>query len=98
MCLLSFLKWGSIGHSLGIVQWDFTRRDHRGILEGYPGRVLSLKAEQGIYATVEPFPSNSKKHILKFSKFLESIIRITSILIFGFFFLLFVRPEKIPIF
>ena len=26
--LLSFLKWGSIGYSLGIVQWDFTRRDH----------------------------------------------------------------------
>ena len=28
--LLSFLKWGSIGYSLGIVQWDFTRRDHPG--------------------------------------------------------------------
>ena len=27
---LSFLKWGSIGYSLGIVQWDFTRRDHLG--------------------------------------------------------------------
>ena len=40
MCLLSFLKWGSIGYSLGIVQWDFTRQDHRGILGGYPGRVL----------------------------------------------------------
>ena len=35
MCLLSFLKWGSIGYSLGIVQWDFTRRDH----PGNPGRV-----------------------------------------------------------
>ena len=41
MCLLCFLKWGSIGYSLGIVQWDFTRRDHRRILGGYPGRVLS---------------------------------------------------------
>ena len=28
MCLLSFLKWGSIRYPLGIVQWDFTRRDH----------------------------------------------------------------------
>ena len=28
--LLSFLKWGSIGYSLRIVQWDFTRRDHLG--------------------------------------------------------------------
>ena len=28
--LLYFLKWGSIGYSLGIVQWDFTRRDHPG--------------------------------------------------------------------
>ena len=35
MCLLSFLKWGSIGYSLGIVQWDFTRWDH----PGNPGRV-----------------------------------------------------------
>ena len=25
-----FLRWGSIGYSLGIVQWDFTRRDHPG--------------------------------------------------------------------
>ena len=35
MCLLSFLKWGSIRYSLRIVQWDFTRRDHL----GNPGRV-----------------------------------------------------------
>ena len=33
--LLSFLKWGSIGYPLRIVQWDFTRRDH----PGNPGRV-----------------------------------------------------------
>ena len=31
-----FLKWGSIGCSPGIVQWDFTRRDH----PGNPGRVF----------------------------------------------------------
>ena len=35
MCLLSFLKWGSIGYPLRIVQWDFTRRDH----PGNPGKV-----------------------------------------------------------
>ena len=35
MCLLSFLKWGSIGYSLGSVQWDFTRQDH----PWNPGRV-----------------------------------------------------------
>ena len=29
------LKWGSIKWSLGIVKWDFTRRDH----SGYLGRV-----------------------------------------------------------
>ena len=34
--LSSFLKWGSIGYSLRIVQWDFTRRDH----PGNPGRVF----------------------------------------------------------
>ena len=27
-----FLKWDSIGYSLGIVRWDFTRRDHPGNL------------------------------------------------------------------
>ena len=28
MCLLPSLKWSSTVSSLGIVQWDFTRRDH----------------------------------------------------------------------
>ena len=28
--LIFFLKWGSVGYSLGIVQWNFTRRDHPG--------------------------------------------------------------------
>ena len=37
MCLLFFLKWGSIGYSLGIVQWDFTRRDHPGNPGGVSG-------------------------------------------------------------
>ena len=35
------LRWGPFVHSLEIVQWDSTRRDHPGTLEGYPGRVLS---------------------------------------------------------
>ena len=35
MHVFIFLKWGSIGYSLGIVQWDFIRRDH----PGNPGRV-----------------------------------------------------------
>ena len=35
MCIF-LLKWSSIGWSLGIVQWDFTRRDH----PGNPGRVF----------------------------------------------------------
>ena len=30
-----FLKWGSIGYPLRIVQWDFIRRDH----PGDPGRL-----------------------------------------------------------
>ena len=30
--------WGPFVHSLGIVQWNFTRRDHR----GNPGRVSGL--------------------------------------------------------
>ena len=28
MCLLPYLKWSSTVSSLGIVQWDFARRDH----------------------------------------------------------------------
>ena len=38
MCLLPSLKWSSTISSLGIVQWDFTRRDH----PGNPGRVSGL--------------------------------------------------------
>ena len=30
MCLLPSLKWSSTVSSLGIVQWDVTRRDHSG--------------------------------------------------------------------
>ena len=29
---LVIFKWGSIGYPLGIVQWDFTKRDHLGDL------------------------------------------------------------------
>ena len=36
MCLLPSLKWSSTVSSLGIVQWNFTRRDH----PGDPGRVF----------------------------------------------------------
>ena len=36
MCLLPSLKWSSTISSLGIVKWDFTRRDH----PGNPGRVF----------------------------------------------------------
>ena len=69
MCLLSFLMWGSIGYSLGIVQWDFTRQDHL----GNPGRVsgsgpvisglrdfqkIRLRSKQvGILPTLVYFPS-----------------------------------------
>ena len=35
MCLLPSLKWSSTVSSLGILQWNFTRRDHL----GDPGRV-----------------------------------------------------------
>ena len=51
MCLLSFLKWGYIGYYLGIVQWDFTRRDQPGNPGRYPGQVLShtLPSNNGIF-------------------------------------------------
>ena len=51
MCLLSFLKWGSIGIFLGIVQWDFTRRDHLGNPRRVSGSglVMSTKCHCSIF-------------------------------------------------
>ena len=43
MCLLSFLKWSSIGYPLWIVQWDFTRRDH----PGNPGGGIRVESCHG---------------------------------------------------
>ena len=73
--LLSFLKLGSIGYSLGIVQWDFTRRDH----PGNPGKVsgsglvkkhqdnmfqfistLNCKITSNIYIQIENYEKPSK--------------------------------------
>ena len=34
-CVYFYFRWGPFVHSLGIVQWNFTRRDH----PGNPGRV-----------------------------------------------------------
>ena len=34
-CVYFTFRWGPFVHSLGIVQWNFTRRDH----PGNPGRV-----------------------------------------------------------
>ena len=34
-CIYFSFRWGPFVHSLEIVQWDSTRRDH----PGYPGRV-----------------------------------------------------------
>ena len=41
-CVYFSFRWGPFVHSLGIVQWNSTKRDHPGNLEGYPGRVLSI--------------------------------------------------------
>ena len=35
-CIYFSFRWGPFVHSLGIVQWDSTRRDH----PGYPRRVF----------------------------------------------------------
>ena len=34
-CVYFSFRWGPFAHSLGIIQWNFTRRDH----PGKPGRV-----------------------------------------------------------
>ena len=71
MCLLSFLKWGSIGYSLGIVQWDFTRREH----PGNPGRVSGsgpvillyfvLWIETCLFLLIKHVLINSATHFIK---------------------------------
>ena len=69
MCLLSFLKWGSIRYSLGIVQWDFTRRDH----PGNPGRVSGSGPVKK--SMLPPFPQalRVKKKVSKQEGILEVI-------------------------
>ena len=65
--LLSFLKWGSIGYSLGIVQWDFTRRDHL----GNPGRVSGsgpVILHREICSTNPRFESRTSSGILQARK------------------------------
>ena len=36
-CVYFSFRWGSFVHSLGIVQWNFTRRDHPGNPERVSG-------------------------------------------------------------
>ena len=60
----SFLKWGSIGYSLGIIQWDFTRRDY----PGNPGRVLSIVPSEASnsrnFSKVYSPPKSHLKHLI----------------------------------
>ena len=65
MCLLSFLKWGSIGYSLGIVQWDFIRRDH----PGNPERVSG----SGLVTVPEAFRGTISETIKTIKEFIEEI-------------------------
>ena len=53
--LIFFLKWGSTGYSLGIVQWNFTRRDHPGN-PGWGIRVGSCHARPSV-AAASPTPA-----------------------------------------
>ena len=39
-CVYFSLRWGPFVHSLGIVQWNFTRRDHPGNLGRVSGSGL----------------------------------------------------------
>ena len=45
-CIYFSFRWGPFVHSLGIVQWNSTRRDHPGNPGGVSSRVLSNKAER----------------------------------------------------
>ena len=47
-----FFKVGSIGYSLGIVQWDFTRQDHPGNLGRVSGSgLINFYSPCNIYYT-----------------------------------------------
>ena len=53
-CIYFSFRWGPFVHSLEIVQWDSTRRDH----PGYPGRVSGS-------GPVINHPRSSHDHILQ---------------------------------
>ena len=44
-CIYFSFRWGPFVHSLEIVQWDSTRRDH----PGYPGRVSGSGPVSGFF-------------------------------------------------
>ena len=41
-CVYFYFRWGPFVHSLGIVQWNYTRRDHPGNLKGVSGSGLVI--------------------------------------------------------
>ena len=55
-CIYFSFRWGPFMHSLEIVQWDSTRRDH----PGYPGRVSG----SGL-VTAYPRPKSSLCHLAR---------------------------------
>ena len=61
-CIYFSFRWGPFVHSLGIVQWDSTRRDH----PGYPGRVF------GSGPVMVPHPSIRQKCSLSFIRILAN--------------------------
>ena len=83
MCLLPSLKWISTVSFLGIVQWDFTRRDH----PGNPGRVSGSGPVTHIVSTL--FVCNQVSKLYGFFYFGISTL-FYSIKCLNFFFFYFV--------
>ena len=60
-CVYFFFRWGPFVHSLGIVQWNSTRRDH----PGNPGRVSG----SGLVTFCVLIDLNNPIHTLRFRLF-----------------------------
>ena len=77
MCLLSFLKWGSIGYPLWIVQWNFTRRDH----PGNPGRVSGsgpvIPSSSGVSPSCSPLSRSLPPPAMKTSLWEPLVVKPT---------------------
>ena len=74
MCLISSLNWSSTVSSVGIVQWDFTRRDHPGNLGMVSGSGLVKICTQRIKVWCLSLPHEEHWDILLLNYFIKILM------------------------